>query len=114
MFVFVFFLLILRPPRSTRTDPLLPYTPLFRAVQHTATPVPESRNSQMKTQKIGEMSIDTVVEMSHKWFDATWLYPSITDEMIQRNKDWINEMLDRKSTRLNYSHSRASRMPSSA
>src|SRR3546814_18443960 len=46
----------------------------------------------MKTHKIGEMTIDTVVEMSHKWFDATWLYPSITDEMIQRNKDWINEM----------------------
>lgn len=47
----------------------------------------------MKTQKIGEMTIDTVVETSHKWFDATWLYPSITDEMIQRNTDWIGKML---------------------
>ncbi len=46
----------------------------------------------MKTVKIGETTIDTVVELGHKWFDATWLYPSVTDEMIQRNKDWINEM----------------------
>src|SRR3546814_17773441 len=27
----MFFLMILRPPRSTRTDPLLPYTTLFRS-----------------------------------------------------------------------------------
>src|SRR3546814_14138302 len=29
---FVFFLMIRRPPRSTRTDPLFPYTTLFRSV----------------------------------------------------------------------------------
>src|SRR3546814_15532217 len=28
----VFFLMIRRPPRSTRTDTLFPYTPLFRSV----------------------------------------------------------------------------------
>src|SRR3546814_18217179 len=31
-FVFVFFLMIRRPPRSTRTDTLFPYTTLFRSV----------------------------------------------------------------------------------
>src|SRR3546814_11330185 len=30
-FVFVFFLMIRRPPRSTRTDTLFPYTTLFRS-----------------------------------------------------------------------------------
>src|SRR3546814_13561481 len=30
--IFVFFLMIRRPPRSTRTDTLFPYTTLFRAV----------------------------------------------------------------------------------
>src|SRR3546814_3475063 len=30
--VFVFFLMIRRPPRSTRTDTLFPYTTLFRSV----------------------------------------------------------------------------------
>src|SRR3546814_19863766 len=29
--LFVFFLMILRPPRSTRTDTLFPYTTLFRS-----------------------------------------------------------------------------------
>src|SRR3546814_21055865 len=30
-FLFVFFLMIRRPPRSTRTDTLFPYTTLFRS-----------------------------------------------------------------------------------
>src|SRR3546814_3992480 len=30
-FVFFFFLIIRHPPRSTRTDPLFPYTTLFRS-----------------------------------------------------------------------------------
>src|SRR3546814_237511 len=32
MFCIVFFLLIRRPPRSTRTDTLFPYTTLFRSI----------------------------------------------------------------------------------
>src|SRR3546814_19347254 len=31
---FFFFLMILRPPRSTRTDTLFPYTTLFRSHRH--------------------------------------------------------------------------------
>src|SRR3546814_9161776 len=31
LFVFIFFLMIRRPPRSTRTDTLFPYTTLFRS-----------------------------------------------------------------------------------
>src|SRR3546814_14228841 len=31
VFVTVFFLMLLRPPRSTRTDTLFPYTTLFRS-----------------------------------------------------------------------------------
>src|SRR3546814_11954800 len=31
---FFFFLMIRRPPRSTRTDALFPYTTLFRSLQH--------------------------------------------------------------------------------
>src|SRR3546814_14843622 len=31
-FIFVFFLMIRRPPRSTRTDTLFPYTTLFRSI----------------------------------------------------------------------------------
>src|SRR3546814_8763759 len=35
--LFFFFLMIRRPPRSTRTDTLFPYTTLFRSV-HTSAP----------------------------------------------------------------------------
>src|SRR3546814_20160245 len=31
-FLFLFLLMIRRPPRSTRTDTLFPYTPLFRSL----------------------------------------------------------------------------------
>src|SRR3546814_1318229 len=34
--VVVFFLMIRRPPRSTRTDTLFPYTTLFRSPDHVA------------------------------------------------------------------------------
>src|SRR3546814_15358796 len=33
MLIFLFFLMIRRPPRSTRTDTLFPYTTLFRSHQ---------------------------------------------------------------------------------
>src|SRR3546814_5362602 len=33
VFLFVFFLMIRRPPRSTRTDTLFPYTTLFRSAR---------------------------------------------------------------------------------
>src|SRR3546814_13132042 len=33
IFVFFFFLMIRRPPRSTRTDTLFPYTTLFRSTE---------------------------------------------------------------------------------
>src|SRR3546814_14355014 len=35
IFLFFFFLMIRRPPRSTRTDTLFPYTTLFRSVVNT-------------------------------------------------------------------------------
>src|SRR3546814_17153334 len=31
LFILIFFLMILQPPRSTRTDTLFPYTTLFRS-----------------------------------------------------------------------------------
>src|SRR3546814_20914904 len=34
LFLYFFFLMIRRPPRSTRTDTLFPYTTLFRSADH--------------------------------------------------------------------------------
>src|SRR3546814_11663099 len=36
LFLFLFFLMIRRPPRSTRTDTLFPYTTLFRSPAQSA------------------------------------------------------------------------------
>src|SRR3546814_16471599 len=40
---FIFFLMIRRPPRSTRTDTLFPYTTLFRSPCHPTPVTPDKR-----------------------------------------------------------------------
>src|SRR3546814_13357146 len=46
--IFIFFLMIRRPPRSTRTDTLFPYTTLFRSI---GKPLPRVEDSV----RIGEL-----------------------------------------------------------
>src|SRR3546814_8202492 len=45
MSVFFFFLMIRRPPRSTRTDTLFPYTTLFRSAETPRKPQHGSRHA---------------------------------------------------------------------
>src|SRR3546814_19205880 len=47
---FFFFLMILRPPRSTRTDTLFPYTTLFRSA------ILPTLSAQFATQSTGNFS----------------------------------------------------------
>src|SRR3546814_3125624 len=51
LFIIVFFLMIRRPPRSTRTDTLFPYTTLFRS-QHTTGGV-DLLSSEVDTSELG-------------------------------------------------------------
>src|SRR3546814_20052331 len=44
-----FFLMIRRPPRSTRTDTLFPYTTLFRSPSSTSATIPNGRSSRSTT-----------------------------------------------------------------
>src|SRR3546814_442824 len=46
MFLFIFFLMIRRPPRSTRTDTLFPYTTLFRSLRRAAGEGQESEHGE--------------------------------------------------------------------
>src|SRR3546814_3827670 len=92
------FLMIRRPPRSTRTDTLFPYTTLFRSgvpcqAHHT----------------VDEILID----------EQVWA----NEYLIRQEHDLLGGLTvvappvkfrDRKSTRLNSSHQCASRMQSSA
>src|SRR3546814_11594585 len=51
--IFIFFLMIRRPPRSTRTDTLVPYTTLFRS---SASPMRSSSQARSATQSAPSMS----------------------------------------------------------
>ena len=87
---FVFFLMIRRPPRST----LFPYTTLFRSPQvHQAVYNCESAEVVAFTEQLDFLR--TLMDMRS----------APVDGLIAA---------DRKSTRLNSSHVRTSRMPSSA
>src|SRR3546814_16151965 len=90
-FLCVFFLMIRRPPRSTRTDTLFPYTTLFRSVViHHAVD-----------------ALDLVDDARRAAAEKACV------EGVDVGAQEI-ERLDRKSTRLNSSHYCATRMPSSA
>src|SRR3546814_13676461 len=81
-----FFLMIRRPPRSTRTDTLFPYTTLFRSRYASASTTNADRNTVQL--------IDIGANLTHDSFDHD------RDAVLQRARD----ARDRKSTRLNSSH----------
>src|SRR3546814_16043526 len=58
-FIFFFFLMIRRPPRSTRTDPLFPYTTLFRSFQ-------------LRNALLISIVYDSVAHAARDWF-VSWL-----------------------------------------
>src|SRR3546814_3401986 len=53
--------MIRRPPRSTRTDTLFPYTTLFRSIRNPATQEPESVDwSQARYDNYAVLAVDVV------------------------------------------------------
>src|SRR3546814_19611812 len=48
LYVVIFFLMIRRPPRSTRTDTLFPYTTLFRSAQVHESSVPHNDQPRVR------------------------------------------------------------------
>src|SRR3546814_18989360 len=57
MCYFFFFLIILRPPRSTRTDTLFPYTTLFREVDRCRMQALEGANDTITVNLLGIMAL---------------------------------------------------------
>src|SRR3546814_19639701 len=96
------FLMIRRPPRSTRTDTLFPYTTLFRSfgarVQRQADAVEGKRQRRVAT---GEKQ---QVHQLRRLEALAQLYPRrVADARLRvQLVDCAQE--DRKSTRLNSSH----------
>src|SRR3546814_17621883 len=106
----IVFLKIRRHPRSTRTDTLFPYTTLFRS---------ELKNIKDRfgiTPKIAEFH-RVMIELAgnRTLIMSSNALAGLVDEHLSlaQRRNTIDPELDRKSTRLNSSHSCASRMPSS-
>src|SRR3546814_10028660 len=101
--------MIRRPPRSTRTDTLFPYTTLFRsraddaAFLTRAAPVPQPRSTHMTTG--WEVSPQALTDML-VWVQAEYgdipLYVTENGAAFYDPPCAVNG--DRKSTRLNSSH----------
>src|SRR3546814_12592406 len=109
----IFILMIRRPPRSTRTDTLVPYTTLVRSFQHLC-----GRSFLDAAGVAGGLVIPLVLRLAAGELHLL----DIDDDNVIAAIDVRGEAglvlaaqpVDRKSTRMNFSHSCASRMPSSA
>src|SRR3546814_14579476 len=92
------FLMIRRPPRSTRTDTLFPYTTLFRSdpIRHPGTQL-RSRIRPMSGRDPNEAHrAATPLEL---FYDLVFVVA-----FGQASNEFAHMLADRKSTRLNSSH----------
>src|SRR3546814_19718477 len=105
LFVFLFFLRTRRPPRSTLTDTLFPYTTLFRSFGASG------RYPSMSAPRLVHVD-DSLPGISRERSGAGWRYRDAKGKII-RDRDEIDRLNaialppayeDRKSTRLNSSH----------
>src|SRR3546814_11098920 len=89
--VFLFVLMIRRPPRSTRTDTLFPYTTRFRSLSASTDGVIEPRAKFEYGRRRGDTALDLSLKSDSGIDDDT-------------GRGSIHTREDRKSTRLNSSH----------
>src|SRR3546814_4636475 len=120
---FMFFLMIRRPPRSTRTDTLFPYTTLFRSCdprprRTTAHRCRKSdhpretcgpRTGARRRAAGGERGADRMADAAARALDQAFLdLPreaiQLTMRVNQKYFALTEASTDRKSTRLNSSH----------
>src|SRR3546814_17525540 len=101
--------MILRPPRSTRTDSLFPYTTFFRSSiilsirQAYQTMFPLTSGPAMKG------SAAQVADQMEDWYmsgscDGLIIGTPVSPKGLEHFVDLVVPELDRKSTRLNSSH----------
>src|SRR3546814_17386298 len=98
--------MIRRPPRSTRTDTLFPYTTLFRSLR--AVEVPREFIIENEPFSTGNGLLTSVMKRKRPALNARYgerleaLYEAIAERQSQELRALRDT--DRKSTRLNSSH----------
>src|SRR3546814_11764622 len=99
--MFLFFLIIRRPPRSTRTDTPFPYTTLFRSLLDEA-----DRLEFLKDLGLDEPGLNRVIRGAYALLGLQTYFTA----GVQEVRAWTIKVgatgpqADRKSTRLNSSH----------
>src|SRR3546814_18460371 len=99
LYCVVVFLMIRRPPRSTRTDTLFPYTTLFRSVC--------AGSAEIKTCQVTmHGQFGHVHLMIYRPYGAICmlLLKQMFEQPFRRHRRGFSLGRDRKSTRLNSSH----------
>src|SRR3546814_18923771 len=99
-FCFFFFLMIRRPPRSTRTDTLFPYTTLFRA----DAAVVMIENAHKKIEHWGQDHPSRQLDNDQCWAIVTEAATEVGPALFFSLLIITLSFVDRKSTRLNSSH----------
>src|SRR3546814_11918325 len=94
-----FFLMVRRPPRSTRTDTLFPYTTLFRS--HHAGPHPAEKG--LRRIAVAGEERGAVAELMGV-DEAKRLVEALGAHDREHRPEYLLAVEDRKSTRLNSSH----------
>src|SRR3546814_16803935 len=111
LFCVYFFLMIRRPPRSTRTDTLFPYTTLFRSqgepMTLTAKPLSEGFGAEIEgldlSQPIGEEARRGLLDLFWRYKVVAIRGQTVAPDGFIRFAE-VFGTIDRKSTRLNSSH----------
>src|SRR3546814_5426995 len=105
--------MIRRPPRSTRTDTLFPYTTLFRSTCERLAALSMGPTERRRLQALHDEMKDIAARNDPAAFaDANHALHSMVYKAA--HNDLLAETADRKSTRLNSRQQCASRMPSTA
>src|SRR3546814_16940759 len=97
-----------RPHISTRTDPLFPYTPLFRSKEYAGYLISVLKVREMLRKKLASAGISRItIERPAKTARVT-IHTARPGVVIGKRGEDIEklrkEVTDRKSTRLNSSH----------
>src|SRR3546814_8146503 len=99
----MFFFMILLPPRSTRTDPLLPYMTLFRSGSHTErrrTKAPARMSTRLTTsgrartgrRAVGGASLYTPESTGAITGQVVWT-PSVSEDLAHR--EWLHPYISK-------------------
>src|SRR3546814_18825634 len=103
--------MIRRPPRSTRTDTLFPYTTLFRSKR--ARKLAEDVGEAIVSRRLAKIALteDSPILTGYLSDASGWkIFDQVTVGAVAREGAWkealalVEQEQDRKSTRLNSSH----------